>query len=167
MSLEVIEMMIKESLRDGEISASERETLVKQGESFGISKETVSSMIESEINKHQERKSIDKKQKQEEDESREREKMKKEISDITLELDNFLAEYSASDNNEKKSVISKAKILTYKLKRKGEIELAKEYDKQFKNPDIIQYLFIGGIILFLIIMAILAQLGLFGEGIFG
>ena len=167
MSLEVIEMMIKESLRDGEISASERETLVKQGESFGISKETVSSMIESEINKHQERKSIDKKQKQEEDESREREKMKKEISDITLELDNFLAEYSASDNNEKKSVISKAKILTYKLKRKGEIELAKEYDKQFKNPDIIQYLFIGGIILFLIIMAVLAQLGLFGEGIFG
>lgn len=167
MSLEVIEMMIKESLRDGEISASERETLVKQGESFDISKETVSSMIESEINKHQERKSIEKKQNQEEGESREREKIKKEISDITLKLDNFLAEYSASDNNEKKAVISKAKILTYNLKRKGEIELAKEYDKQFKNPDIIQYLFIGGIILFLIIMAILAQLGLFGEGVFG
>jgi len=50
MSLEVIEMMIKESLRDGEISASERETLVKQGESFGISKETVLGLIEEKLN---------------------------------------------------------------------------------------------------------------------
>ena len=67
MSLEVIEIMIKESLRDGEISASEKETIVKQGESFGISKETVISMIDAEVDKLNIKVSQESKQKQEEE----------------------------------------------------------------------------------------------------
>jgi hypothetical protein len=67
MSLEVIEIMIKESLRDGEISASEKETIVKQGESFGISKETTISMIDAEIDKLNIKVSQESKQKQEEE----------------------------------------------------------------------------------------------------
>ncbi len=78
MSLEVIEMMIKESLRDGEISASERETLVKQGESFGISKETVISMIDAEVDKLNIKVNEEKKKQQEADERRLQEKVKRE-----------------------------------------------------------------------------------------
>lgn len=78
MSLEVIEMMIKESLRDGEISASERETLVKQGESFGISKETVVSMIDAEVDKLNSKVNEEKKKQQEADEIRGQEKVKRE-----------------------------------------------------------------------------------------
>lgn len=55
MSLEVIELMIKESLRDGEISSSEQETILQQGELMGISKDTVLSLINAEISKHHER----------------------------------------------------------------------------------------------------------------
>jgi hypothetical protein len=65
MSLEVIEMMIKESLRDGEISASERETLIKQGELFGISKEIVFAMIDAEVEKLNSKIKEEKKKKQE------------------------------------------------------------------------------------------------------
>ena len=78
MSLEVIEMMIKESLRDGEISASERETLVKQGESFGISKETVFSMIDAEVEKLNSKIKEEKKKQQEADAKKELEKVKRE-----------------------------------------------------------------------------------------
>jgi len=78
MSLEVIEMMIKESLRDGEISASERETLVKQGESFGISKETVVSMIDAEVEKLNSKIEEEKKKQQEADAKKELEKVKRE-----------------------------------------------------------------------------------------
>ena len=56
MSLEVIEMMIKESLRDGEISASERETIVKQGESLGISKEIIINLMDETVNKEERKK---------------------------------------------------------------------------------------------------------------
>lgn len=84
MSLEVIEIMIKESLRDGEISASEKETIVKQGESFGISKETVISMINAEVEKLNIKITQESKQKQEEEakkaiESKKRENEKKKI----------------------------------------------------------------------------------------
>lgn len=48
MGLEVIEMIIKESFRDGEITKDEIETLVKQGESYGIAKDTVIEMINAE-----------------------------------------------------------------------------------------------------------------------
>ncbi len=87
MSLEVIEMMIKESLRDGEISASERETLVKQGESFGISKETVISMIDAEVDKLNLKVSQESKQKQEEETKREIERTKRKIEAEKLALE--------------------------------------------------------------------------------
>jgi len=51
MSLEVIEVMIKESLRDGVLDTAEKENIVEMGESFGISKETVIPMIEAEVEK--------------------------------------------------------------------------------------------------------------------
>lgn len=78
MSLEVIEMMIKESLRDGEVSTSERETLVKQGESFGISKETVVSMIDAEVEKLNSKIKEEKKKQQEAYAKKELEKVKRE-----------------------------------------------------------------------------------------
>ncbi|MGC6433147.1 MAG: hypothetical protein ACON4M_03015 [Crocinitomicaceae bacterium] len=49
MSLETIEMIIRESLRDGEFTAQEREVILKQAEKFGISKETVEAIIKTEI----------------------------------------------------------------------------------------------------------------------
>lgn len=155
MSLEVIEMMIKESLRDGEISASEKETIVNQGESYGISKETVISMIDAEIKQIQNKKI-----------KKEIENDNQEKKEIVKKLDNLLTEYNSIEDNEKKGVISQANILIFKLKNLGEIELSKEYKKQFKNPEIEQYLWIGGILIFLITMIILASLGFLGEGIF-
>ncbi len=54
MSLERIDIMIMESLRDGEISSSEKEAILKEAEAFGISKEIVISMINAESKKRQE-----------------------------------------------------------------------------------------------------------------
>jgi hypothetical protein len=45
MSLEVIEILIKESLRDGVISIAEKESLIHQAEQFGISVSVVESLI--------------------------------------------------------------------------------------------------------------------------
>lgn len=49
MSLEVIEMMIKESLKDGEISENERETIINQGVSLGVSKDIIISIIDKKV----------------------------------------------------------------------------------------------------------------------
>ena len=87
MSLEVIEIMIKESLRDGEISASEKETIVKQGESFGISKETVISMIDAEVDKLNIKVSQESMQKQEEEARKEIERTKRRIESEKLALE--------------------------------------------------------------------------------
>lgn len=87
MSLEVIEMMIKESLRDGEVSTSERETLVKQGESFGISKETVISMIDAEVDKLNIKVSQASKQKQEEESKKEIERANRKIEAEKIALE--------------------------------------------------------------------------------
>jgi hypothetical protein len=166
MSLEVIEMMIKESLRDGEISASERETLVKQGELFDISKETVVSMIDAEVEKLNIKVKEEQKKKQEQDIRIELENNKREIKEITSALDDLLDEYNESDISGKKAALSKSRILTLKLKKKGETELALQYEKQIKNPEKEQYVFIGAILLFLLVMFALAKFGVFGEGIF-
>ena len=79
MSLEVIEIMIKESFRDGEISASEKEAIVNTGESFGISKETVISMIDAEVDKFNIKVLQESKKKQVEEEKKELEREKREI----------------------------------------------------------------------------------------
>lgn len=46
MSIEVIELMIKESLRDGVISENEKVTILQEAEAFGISKNIVESILD-------------------------------------------------------------------------------------------------------------------------
>jgi hypothetical protein len=158
MSLEVIELMIKEALRDGEISASEKETILKQGESFGISNETVIALIDSEIHKLNIKYSKESKQKEVEVLKEEREKDKIEIKELSNELDILLDEYNNSnDISGKKATFSKSRILTHKLKRKGEIDLAQQYEKQFKHP------YIKEIMIGVALIILLASLVLFAE----
>jgi len=79
MSLEVIELMIKESLRDGEISTVEKETILKQADEFGISKETAISMIDEEVKKSNLKKSEEVKRKQEAEKKEKLESEKRKI----------------------------------------------------------------------------------------
>lgn len=46
MSLEVIEIMIKEALRDGVISENEKLTIIQEAEAFGISRNLVESILD-------------------------------------------------------------------------------------------------------------------------
>lgn len=87
MSLEVIEIMIKESLRDGEISSTEKEEIVKTGESFGISKETILKMIDDEVNKYKKKVLNEEKQKKEEEIRKEREKEHKRSQEKKIALE--------------------------------------------------------------------------------
>jgi hypothetical protein len=76
MSLEVIEIMILDSLKDGEISSLEKDSIVKQGQSFGISEETILSMIDAGVKKHQDNILKLEKQKEEEELINKKEKLR-------------------------------------------------------------------------------------------
>ena len=51
MSLEVIEVMITESIRNGEINEEERNTIINQGQEFGISADVINTLIDEKIQK--------------------------------------------------------------------------------------------------------------------
>lgn len=87
MSLEVIEIMIRESLADGEISVSEKDAIIKHGESYGISKEIVISMIDAEVDRLNNKASQESKQKQEEEAKKEIERAKLKIKDEKIALE--------------------------------------------------------------------------------
>ena len=52
MSLQVIELLIKESINDGKLSESERSSILKQAKDFNISDDTVNQMIDAELSKY-------------------------------------------------------------------------------------------------------------------
>jgi hypothetical protein len=99
MSLELIEIIIKESLRDGEISDAERATIFKKGEVFGISKEIVNSLINAEVEKLSYKKLEEQRKQKEEEQRLENERVKRE-RDLQKSIDEeFLAKRNLEVQN--------------------------------------------------------------------